>query len=136
MDVKRIFRGPWVWIAVAVVGVLLAFQFLAPNGRYDEVDTSTMSKYISSGEVKTVTFVDRDQTIQAELALDEKGKFLGMRGSIICNTGAHSVMFVPLVKCSELLTSVYRVPAASPASQVTATTNNSIPPRSRFTVQG
>src|ERR1700709_783084 len=67
MDVKRIFRGPWVWIAVAVVGVLLAFQFLAPNGRYDEVDTSTMSKYISSGEVKTVTFVDRDQTIQAEL---------------------------------------------------------------------
>ena len=35
-----------------------------------------------------------------------------MRGSVICNTGAHSVMFVPLVKCSELLTSVYRVPAA------------------------
>ena len=54
----------------------------------------------------------RDQVIQAELALDDKGRFLAMRGSIICNTGAHSVMFVPLVKCSELLTSVYRVPAA------------------------
>jgi carbon-monoxide dehydrogenase large subunit len=54
----------------------------------------------------------RDQVIQAELALDDRGKFIGMRGSIICNTGAHSVMFVPLVKCSELLTSVYRVPAA------------------------
>ena len=31
---------------------------------------------------------------------------------MICNTGAHSVMYVPLVKCAELLTSVYRVPAA------------------------
>jgi carbon-monoxide dehydrogenase large subunit len=54
----------------------------------------------------------RDQVISAELALDDRGRFLAMRGSIICNTGAHSVMFVPLVKCSELLTSVYRVPAA------------------------
>ena len=40
------------------------------------------------------------RSIQAELALDDKGKFLAMRGSIICNTGAHSVMFVPLVKCA------------------------------------
>ncbi len=67
MDVKRIFRGPWVWIVVAVVGVLLALQFLAPNGGYKEINTSTMSTYISDGTVKTVTFVDRDQVIQAEL---------------------------------------------------------------------
>ncbi len=54
----------------------------------------------------------RDQAITLELALDDKGRFLAMRGSVICNTGAHSVMYVPLVKCAELLTSVYRVPAA------------------------
>ena len=54
----------------------------------------------------------RDQVIEAELALDDKGRFLALRGSVICNTGAHSVMYVPLVKCAELLTSVYRVPAA------------------------
>jgi cell division protease FtsH len=60
-------RGPWVWIVVAVVGVLLALQFLAPNGAYDQVDTSTMAKDIGNGTVKTVTFVDRDQTIRAEL---------------------------------------------------------------------
>ena len=54
----------------------------------------------------------RDQTITLELALDQRGKFLAVRGEVICNVGAHSVMFVPLVKCSELLTSVYRVPAA------------------------
>jgi carbon-monoxide dehydrogenase large subunit len=54
----------------------------------------------------------RDQAITLELALDEKGRFLAVRGSVICNTGAHSVMYVPLVKCAELLTSIYRVPAA------------------------
>jgi cell division protease FtsH len=72
MDVKRILRGPWVWIVVAVVGVLLALQFIAPNGGYEEIDTSEMSDYIAKGEVKTVTFVDRDQVIQAEL--DDGGK--------------------------------------------------------------
>ncbi len=54
----------------------------------------------------------RDQVIAAELALDAQGRFLALRGSVICNVGAHSVMYVPLVKCTELLTSVYRVPAA------------------------
>jgi carbon-monoxide dehydrogenase large subunit len=63
--------------------------------------------------------------IEAELALDDKGRFLALRGSIICNTGAHSVMFVPLVKCSELLTSVYRVPAAH--FRARATLSNTVP---------
>jgi carbon-monoxide dehydrogenase large subunit len=54
----------------------------------------------------------RDQAIQAELALDANGRFLGLRGSIVCNAGAHSVNYVPLVKCTELLTSVYRIPTA------------------------
>jgi carbon-monoxide dehydrogenase large subunit len=61
----------------------------------------------------------RDQVIEAELALDDKGKFLALRGSIICNAGAHSVMYVPLVKCSELLTAVYRVPAAHVRARAT-----------------
>ncbi len=67
MDVKRYLRGPWVWIVFAVVAVVLAIQFLAPNGSYDEVDTSTMSRYIADGDAKTVLFVDRDQVIQTEL---------------------------------------------------------------------
>src|SRR3954452_16968809 len=70
MDVKRIFRGPWLWIVVAVVGVLIALQYLAPNGGYKEIDTSKMSTYITDGAVKTVTFVDRDQTIRAVLDKD------------------------------------------------------------------
>jgi cell division protease FtsH len=65
--VKRIFKGPWVWIAVAVVGVLLALQYLAPGGGYDEIDTSQMEEYITEGDVKEITFIDGDQQIQATL---------------------------------------------------------------------
>ena len=65
---KRIFKGPWLWIVVAVVGVLLALQYLAPNGGYDEIKTSQMIDYIHKGEVKEITFVDGDQQIKATLA--------------------------------------------------------------------
>jgi cell division protease FtsH len=65
--VKRVFRGPWVWIVVAVLAVLLALEFLAPGGGYDEVSTSQMSKYIADGDIKEITFIDGDQTIEATL---------------------------------------------------------------------
>ena len=69
---KRIFKGPWLWIVIGVVGVLLALQFLAPDGGYDEIKTSQMQKYITSGQVKTITFIDNDQEIRAELDSDVK----------------------------------------------------------------
>jgi len=65
--VKRFLRSPWVWIVVAVVGVLLALQYLAPSGGYDEVDTGQMTSYINSGQVKEITLVDGDQQIKATL---------------------------------------------------------------------
>ena len=55
----------------------------------------------------------RDQVIAAELALDAEGRFLALRAAVTLNGGAHSVLYVPLVKCTELLTSVYRIPAAN-----------------------
>ncbi|HEV7876265.1 MAG TPA: ATP-dependent zinc metalloprotease FtsH [Nocardioides sp.] len=64
---KRIFKGPWLWIVLAVVGVLLALQYLAPNGGYDEVSTSKMESYIAKGQVDEITFVGGDQAIQATL---------------------------------------------------------------------
>jgi cell division protease FtsH len=67
MDVKRIFRGPWLWIVVAVVGVLFALQYLAPNGGYNEIDTSAMADHISNGDVKTLLFVEGDQQVRATL---------------------------------------------------------------------
>ncbi|MBZ5734847.1 ATP-dependent zinc metalloprotease FtsH [Nocardioides sp. TRM66260-LWL] len=64
---KRIVKGPWFWIVVAVLGVLLTLQFLLPNSGGDEISASQMSKYISSGQVKDITFVDGDQQIKAIL---------------------------------------------------------------------
>ncbi|MEO5854112.1 MAG: ATP-dependent zinc metalloprotease FtsH [Nocardioides sp.] len=64
---KRIFKGPWLWIVLAVVGVLLALQFLAPSGGADEITTSKMAGYISGGEIDEITFVDGDQEIKATL---------------------------------------------------------------------
>ncbi len=65
---KQIVRSPWLWIPVAVVGVLLALQYLVPNGGYTEIETSKMVDHISSGEVKEITFVDGgDQQIRATL---------------------------------------------------------------------
>jgi cell division protease FtsH len=52
---------------VAVVGVLVALQYLAPNGGYQEVDTSQMVEHIESGEVESIVFVDIDQEIRATL---------------------------------------------------------------------
>jgi len=65
--VKRIAKSPWLWIIVAVVGVLLALQYLAPHGGGAEITTSQMVKYIDDGDVKEVTFVDGDQQIKATL---------------------------------------------------------------------
>ncbi|MFZ2503111.1 MAG: ATP-dependent zinc metalloprotease FtsH, partial [Nocardioides sp.] len=67
MSVKRIFKGPWIWIVLAVVGVLLALQYLTPGGEYDEINTSKMRQEILSGNVKEITFVQGDQQIQATL---------------------------------------------------------------------
>ncbi|MGI8523620.1 MAG: ATP-dependent metallopeptidase FtsH/Yme1/Tma family protein, partial [Nocardioides sp.] len=52
---------------IAVVGVLVALQYLAPNGGYDEVDNSQMTQWISSGQVDEIQFVDGDQQIKATL---------------------------------------------------------------------
>lgn len=55
----------------------------------------------------------RDLEIEAELALDAEGNFLAFRSTNTANVGAHTVSYVPLNKGAQLMTSLYRVPAAS-----------------------
>jgi aerobic carbon-monoxide dehydrogenase large subunit len=54
----------------------------------------------------------RDLAVTAELAIDRDGNFLGLRGSNISNAGAHTTNYSPLQKGVEIMTTVYRVPAA------------------------
>jgi aerobic carbon-monoxide dehydrogenase large subunit len=54
----------------------------------------------------------RDLDVSAELALDADGHFLALRTTNVSNIGAHSIAYVPLVKGTQLVTSVYRVPVS------------------------
>jgi aerobic carbon-monoxide dehydrogenase large subunit len=54
----------------------------------------------------------RDLAVTAELALDRDGGFLAMRGSNLSNVGSHPTNFGPLKKGVEIMSSIYRVPAA------------------------
>ena len=52
----------------------------------------------------------RDLVVDCELALDEDGYFLAMRGSNISNLGAYIGNFQPLQKGVEIMSSIYRMP--------------------------
>jgi aerobic carbon-monoxide dehydrogenase large subunit len=54
----------------------------------------------------------RDLAVTAELAIGHDGAFLGLRGSNISNAGAHTTNYSPLQKGVEIMTTVYRIPAA------------------------
>ena len=67
MDVKRILRGPWLWIILGVIAVLAVLQFISSSNGYRDIDTAEMVDHINAGEVAEVTFVAGDQEIQATL---------------------------------------------------------------------
>ncbi len=54
----------------------------------------------------------RDLTVEAEMALDNGGNFLAMRGANLSNLGSHALSFVSLQKGIGIMTGVYRIPVA------------------------
>ncbi len=54
----------------------------------------------------------RDLVSEAELALDDKGRFLAIRGSNLGNLGAHTTNFQMVQKGIQIMSSIYRMPAA------------------------
>ncbi len=52
----------------------------------------------------------RDLTVEAELALDRDGNFLGVRGCNLSNLGGHATAFGPLQKGLGLMSNVYHIP--------------------------
>ncbi len=67
----------------------------------------------------------RDLVVDAKLALDGDGNFLGFHSRLISNVGAYAVSYVPINKSSELSTSVYRLPAAH--VECVAVLSNTVP---------
>ncbi len=69
----------------------------------------------------------RDLAVEAELALDAKGKFLAMRGSNIGNLGGHTTNYSMVQKGVQMMSSIYRMPAAH--FRARATLSNTSPTR-------
>ncbi|MEI6364923.1 MAG: ATP-dependent metallopeptidase FtsH/Yme1/Tma family protein, partial [Actinomycetes bacterium] len=72
MDIKRILRGPIVWIGVAILVALLAGQFISSASAPKKVDTSTIIASITKGDAKSATLVDREQRIEIVLKNGDK----------------------------------------------------------------
>jgi len=74
MKLKNLTKGPWLWIAVITAAIFVVIAFSQGADGYKEVKTGTMMRYLESGKVADVTFVDRDQVIQATLDDDTRVK--------------------------------------------------------------
>jgi cell division protease FtsH len=68
MDMKRFFRGPLVWIAVAVLLVVLASSLLTNVGAPKDVNTSEVVTAIQEGKVTKGLIVDREQRVEITYA--------------------------------------------------------------------
>ncbi len=79
MDVKRIVKGPWLWIVLGVFVVLGILQYVSSSSGAEEVETSTMVQHIDDNEIDTITFVEGDQEIIATLddGTEVRSKWLG-----------------------------------------------------------
>jgi aerobic carbon-monoxide dehydrogenase large subunit len=63
-------------------------------------------------ELLVSDYQGRDLASEAELALDKNGNFLAMRGSNVGNLGSHTGNFSMVQKGVEIMSSIYRMPAA------------------------
>ena len=67
MDLKRLTRGPVIWVIAALVVVIVGARVLSPN-RFEPIDTSEAINLITSGKVTSATLVNGDQRL--ELTVD------------------------------------------------------------------
>ncbi|MBT2446675.1 ATP-dependent zinc metalloprotease FtsH [Streptomyces sp. ISL-43] len=73
MDVKRYFRGPVMWIVLAVLAVVVLMNVVGSGGGYKSVDTSEVIKAINSGQVQQARLTTGDsQMIKIDLKKDQK----------------------------------------------------------------
>ncbi|MEU9762873.1 ATP-dependent zinc metalloprotease FtsH [Streptomyces sp. NPDC047985] len=73
MDVKRYFRGPVMWIVLAVLAVVVLMQVVGSSGGYKSVDTGKVVQAISKDQVAQAKLTTGDeQIIKIELKKDQK----------------------------------------------------------------
>ena len=60
MDVKRIFRGPAIWVVLAVLAVLAVMNIVSSGGGATSVDTSKIINEIKANQVKSAQVTTGD----------------------------------------------------------------------------
>ncbi|MFP5335321.1 MAG: ATP-dependent zinc metalloprotease FtsH [Actinomycetes bacterium] len=97
MDVKRIFRGPAIWIVVALMVLLIGSQALSGGG-FQRIDTSDGLRLLEEGQVEQAKIVDREQRVDLTLTEDfeDAGSqvqffYVAPRGEEIVETVTRSV---------------------------------------------
>lgn len=75
-------------------------------------------------------YAGRDFRIESELALKADGTFAGLHATSTSDLGAYTASFIPLTKGTQLMTSLYVLPAAVRARGVLSNTPSTAPYRS------
>ncbi len=70
MDFKKLFRGPLVYILLAVVVVSVGFSLLTGSG-FREVTTQQGLEYLEAGEVESAKVIDGEQRVDLVLSQDD-----------------------------------------------------------------
>ncbi|MFC7219551.1 ATP-dependent zinc metalloprotease FtsH [Streptomyces polyrhachis] len=73
MDVKRYFRGPVMWIILAVLAVVLLIELVGSSEGYKSVDTAEVVSAIQQDKVKSAELTTgNDKTVKVQLSGDNK----------------------------------------------------------------
>jgi cell division protease FtsH len=67
MNFKKLLRGPFIYIILAIAAVWIGSALIGMNG-YQQVDTEVGLKMLSSGKVSQATIVDTDQRVDLKLS--------------------------------------------------------------------
>jgi carbon-monoxide dehydrogenase large subunit len=82
------------------------------------------------GEAFLSDYAGRDLKVEVEFALSSDGRFLGLHSINTSDLGAYTASFIPLTKGTQLMTSLYRLPAVARARAVLSNTQCTAPYRS------
>lgn len=97
MNLKRILRGPMIWVLAALAAMFIGFSMTGTSD-YKQVDTSQGMSLIQSGKAASVRVYDADQRVDVTLnAVDQKLKtkyvqfyFAYSRGTAVTETIANA----------------------------------------------
>ncbi|GAA3039807.1 ATP-dependent zinc metalloprotease FtsH [Streptomyces glomeratus] len=95
MDVKRYFRGPVMWIVLAVLAVVVLMQVVGSSGGYKTVDTGQVVAAINENKVQQAKLTTGDEQIikvslkdgvKVEGSSKIQASYIGNQGVTLANT--------------------------------------------------